>query len=315
MNMQHTRTQRSLGYRLPIASLAFAFFGMVLLAHAAPASAATLERIRETGKLTLGYRVDARPLSYQDESGKAAGYAVALCEKVAEEVKAELGLSSLTVDWVPVTVENRFSAVQEGRIDLLCGTDGATLAQRNVSGFSIPIYLAGIGAVLRDDAPMGLRNVLEGRKRFRLIWRASPAEILEKQTFSVVAGSRGEQWLAGRLEKFQIDAKVLPVESFDAGVQAVLDRKADVFFAEHNILLDAVERNPSAGDLKVLDRRFTYEPLAMALQRGDEDFRLLVDRTLSRFYRSAEFGSFYSQSFGEPDEDTLKFFQMIAVPE
>ncbi len=313
--MQHTRTQRSLGFRLPIASLAFAFFGMVLIAHAAPASAATLERIRETGKLTLGYRVDARPLSYQDESGKAAGYAVALCEKVAEEVKAELGLSSLTVDWVPVTAEDRFSAMQQGRIDLLCGTDGATLAQRKVSGFSIPIYPAGIGAVLRDDAPMGLWNVLEGRKRFRLIWRASPAEVLEKQTFSVVAGSRGEQWLNGRLEKFQIDARVVPVESYEAGVQAVLERKADVFFAERNILLDAVTRSPSPDDLDDIERRFTYEPLAMALQRGDEDLRLLVDRTLSRLYGAADFGGFYAQWFGEPDEDTLEYFRMIALPE
>jgi len=313
MNMQHTRTQGFQGHRLSIASLAFAFLGLGLLAHAAPAS--TLDRIREAGKLTLGYRVDARPLSYQDESGKPAGYSIALCERIAEEVKAELGLSTLTVDWVPVAGEDRFQAVQQGKLDLLCGTDDATLGRRKEVGFSIPIYLAGMGAVLRDDAPRGLKNVLEGRRRFLQIWRASPAEILEKQTFSVVAGSRGEQWLNSRREKFQIDARVVPVESYEAGVQAVLDRKADVFFAEHNILLDAVNRSGSPEDLNVLDRRFTYEPLALALPRGDEDFRLLVDRTLSRLYGSAEFGSFYAQWFGKPDEDTLKFFQMVALPE
>jgi putrescine:ornithine antiporter len=315
MNMQHTRTQGSHGYRFSIANLAFAFLGLALLAHAAPASASTLDRIREAGKLTLGYRVDARPLSYQDEAGKPAGYAVALCEKIAEEVKAELGLSTLTVDWVPVSGDERFKAVQDGRIDLLCGTDDATLARRKEVGFSIPIYLAGMGAVLREDAPRGLRNVLEGRRRFLQIWRASPAEILERQTFSVVAGSRGEQWLASRREKFQIDAKLVPVESYDAGVQAVLERRADVFFAEHNILLDAVRRSAAPEDLNVLDRRFTYEPLALGVPRGDEDFRLLVDRTLSRLYRSAEFGGFYAQWFGEPDEQTVKFFQIVALPE
>lgn len=313
--MQHPRTQGSHGRRHSIASFAVAFLGLMLLAHAEPAAAGSLDRVREAGKLTLGYRVDARPLSYQDGSGKPAGYSVALCETIAEEVKTELGLSTLTVDWAPVSGEDRFRAVQEGKVDLLCGTDDATLSRRKEVGFSIPIYLAGMGAVLREDAPRGLKNVLEGRKRVLLIWRANPAEILERQTFSVVAGSRGEQWLNSRLEKFQIDARVVPVESYDAGVQAVLDRKADVFFAEHNILLDAVRRSTSPEDLNVLERRFTYEPLALALPRGDEDFRLLVDRTLSRLYGSAEFGSFYAQWFGKPDEDTLKFFQMVALPE
>ncbi len=313
--MQHIRTQRSHGPRLSLGGLACALLGLVCLVQATSAPAATLEKVRETGKLTLGYRVDARPLSYQDESGKPAGYSIALCEKIAEAVKTEVGLATLTVDWVPVSGEERFKAVQEGRVDLLCGTDDATLARRKEIGFSIPIYLAGMGAVVREDAPRGLKNVLEGRKRFILIWRATPAEILEKQTFSVVAGSRGEQWLTERLKTFQIDATVVPVESYDAGVQAVLDRKADAFFAERSILLDAVARNPSSGALDVLDRRFTYAPLAMALPRGDEDFRLLVDRTLSRLYGSTDFASIYGQWFGGPDEETRRFFQITALPE
>ena len=74
-----------------------------------------------TGNLTLGYRADARPFSYGDEAGTADGYAVALCNEVAERVKSELGLSTLTVEWVPVTVEDQFQAVKENKVDLLCG--------------------------------------------------------------------------------------------------------------------------------------------------------------------------------------------------
>ncbi len=310
--MQKTRSTSRRGHRVANVAVAILALAVLPLTHAV---AGTLEKVRESAKITLGYRTDAQPFSYKDESGNAAGYTVELCRKVAEQVKTELGLSELAVEWVPVTTEEGFRSVQEGRVDLLCGTDDATLARRKEVGFSIPIYLAGMGAVVREDAPRGLKNVLEGRKRVLLIWRANPAEILEKQTFSVVAGSRGEQWLNGRLDKFQIDAKVVPVESYEAGVAAVLDRRADVFFAEHNILLDAVQRSSAAEDLDVLDRRFTYEPLALALQRGDEDLRLLVDRTLSQLYGSAEFGSLYAQWFGKPDEDTLKFFQMVALPE
>jgi polar amino acid transport system substrate-binding protein len=64
------------------------------------------------------------------------------------------------------------------------------------------------------------------------------------------------------------------VDSYDAGIKRVLDRNSDVFFGDRAILLEAAKRSPSAGDLVVLDRLFTYEPLALALARNDDDFRL-----------------------------------------
>ena len=65
--------------------------------------ATTLERIRANGTLRLGYRADAQPFSFQDESGQPAGYSVALCGKIAEQVKTTLAQPSLAVEWVPVT--------------------------------------------------------------------------------------------------------------------------------------------------------------------------------------------------------------------
>jgi putrescine:ornithine antiporter len=95
----------------------------------------------------------------------------------------------------------------------------------------------------------------------------------------------------------------------------VLDRSADVFFGDRAILLDAVTRSPSASDLALLDRYFTYEPVALALQRNDDDFRLVVDRTLSRLFGSDEFRGLYAKWFGPPDEDTLTFFRLSTLPE
>ena len=96
------------------------------LSEIVPAAAGTLDRIREGGKLVLGYRVDAGPFSYREESGKAAGYSVELCERIAEEIKAAIPLSDLRVEWVPVTLEDRFHALVESRVDLLCGADSVT---------------------------------------------------------------------------------------------------------------------------------------------------------------------------------------------
>jgi ABC-type amino acid transport substrate-binding protein len=318
MKMQRAQMASPRGYRVWIATLAVAFLTVVLLplAQAAPGSGYTLDRVKQSGKLTLGYRVDARPFSFRDESGNAAGYAVALCQKVAEQVKAEIGLPTLTVVWVPVTLEGRFSAVEEGKIDLLCGADTASLARRKEISFSIPIFPGGIGALLRADSSWRLREILtKGQAASRPIWRASPAEVLQKQVFAVVRGATSEGWLAGRLDKFQLDAKVIPVDGYDAGIQGVLDRRASVFFADRPILVEAAKRSSAAKELIVLDRLFTYEPLALALKRGDEDFRLVVDRTLSRVYRMEDFGFLYTKWFGKPGEDAMNFFRLSALPD
>ena len=78
-----------------------------------PASAATLDRIRESGSIKLGYLADARPFSFRNEAGAAEGYAVTLCQQVADQVKKGLALPSLSVEWVPVTPDNRLSDVQQ----------------------------------------------------------------------------------------------------------------------------------------------------------------------------------------------------------
>jgi len=88
-----------------------------------------------------------------------------------------------------------------------------------------------------------------------------------------------------------------------------------VFFADRSILLDAVKRNPSYAELKVIDRRYTVGPVAFALPRGNEDVRLAVDRALSRLYGTPEFRAIYVKWFGEPDADTLTFFRLSALPE
>lgn len=281
----------------------------------AAASADTMDRIRESGKLALGYRTDARPFSYMDASGNPAGYAIALCEAVSGAVKTESGNESLAVQWVPVTVEDRFTAVSQSKIDLLCGPDAETLERRKEVAFSIPVFQGGIGAIVRADAPAPLRDVLSGRPPSGPTWRGSPARILDQKTFSAVAGTRSESWLNEKIHEFQIAATVMTVDSYEAGITSVLDGGASAFFADRAVLVDAAQSSASADELLVIERLFTHEPIALALTRDDDDFRLVVDRALSKLYTSAEFESLYLKWFGQPDDATKSYFRMNALPE
>jgi len=295
------------------ALVAFALAGVCA---ATPADAGTLERVRSEGTLRLGHRTDARPFSYEDAAGNPAGYSVVLCQKVVDAIKAQLGLAQLAVEPVKVTSENRFEALASGKIDLLCEVSTATLARREKVDFSIPIFPGGIGALLRADSPERLRAQLESREQpYQPRWRASLGQVLQKRIISAVAGTTAETWAAAKREEFDIDAKLVPVPNYPEGVERILSRNSDVLFGDRAILLDAAAHSPAASDLVVLSRQYTYEPIALVTPHGDEELRLLVDRTLSRLYRSGEITGVYRSFFGEPDANVLTFFLYAALPE
>lgn len=289
----------------------------ILLMLGLPAAAQTLDRIKSSGTIKLGYVTDERPFSFNDDAGAPSGYAVSLCTMVAERVKEGLGLPGLGLEWVALDPGTRVDAVQSGKVDLSCGATTVTLARRELVSFSIPIFPSGTGALVRADAPLALREVLaQGQPAGRPIWRGSPARtVLERKTFSSVAGTTSEAWLQERISTFQLDATIAPVETYAEGIERVLNGSTSVLFGDLPILLDAAARREESGSLIVLDRLFTYEPLALALPRDDEDFRLAVDRALSEFYGSEGFRNFFEEWFGPPEERVVTFFRQTTLPE
>ncbi|MBN8507949.1 MAG: amino acid ABC transporter substrate-binding protein [Burkholderiales bacterium] len=285
-------------------------------ATSASLAAGVLDKVRESGKLSLGYRADTRPFAYAGDGGKAAGFSVALCQTVADAVKAELKLPALEVEFVPVTAANRFDLLQQGRIAMSCGTDTPTLERRAVADFSIPIFMAGIGAVMRIDGDRRVREVLAGQAApTQPIWRGNPGELGESVTFAVVGGTTIEKDLLDALRQRRVVVTVAKVADYGAGVRMVVDRGAAALFGDRPVLADAAQRGAAAGQLQLIERSFSRETLALALPRGDDAFRLLVDRTLSRLYRSKEMAALYTAHFGAPGAGGLEFFQSVALPD
>jgi ABC-type amino acid transport substrate-binding protein len=204
--------------------------------------------------------------------------------------------------------------VSQGKVDLLCTGGPPTASLREQVSFSIPVFLGGIGGLMRKDAPANMREILEGRPEpYRPRWRASLGQVLRGRVFVVVRGTIAEPALAEKLGDLDVDAKIETVDSFASGVARVADRSADVLFADRAILLDAIKQSPEASNLVVLERHFSYNAPALALERGDEDFRLLVDKALSALYRSNEFPTLYADHFGRADDLALRFFRMSAL--
>jgi polar amino acid transport system substrate-binding protein len=317
MQIQSSNISRS--PRSKPASRVTAALAVGLAVTALPASAAgTLERIQQSGHIKLGYLADARPFS-SSEGGKADGFSVALCEKVVDRIKAQLSLPQLVVDWVQVQPKGDLAKVREGAIDLMCTPAAETLSRRQDVSFSIPVFPAGMRAVLRKDAAAALRDAIANAPGAKgssgpPVWRGAPAaKLLEKKTFAVVAGSTSESWLASKIAMFQMTkAQTVLVPDYRTGLQQLADRKVDVFFGDRAVMLGAMD-SAQRQNLTVLDRMLTHEPVSLSLARGDDEFRLTVDSALSAAYTAANFGELYAKWFGQYDESARTFYTWTAI--
>ncbi len=202
-------------------------------------------------------------------------------------------------------------AVAQGKVDLLCDAFTPTVANRKEVSFSLPIIASGIGVIVRSDAASRLKETLSGQTPpTRPNWRGNADQVLQRSTLSAVAGSRAEQVLSERLKDLKIAPKLAPVSDPATGVKAVADRHSDAFFGDQAVLLDAAQQHKGSVQLEVIDRYFTYDIGALAVSRSDEDFRLFVDRLLSKIYSSPEFTPLYTKWFGKMSDGVNTFYQL-----
>lgn len=278
------------------------------------AQADLLEQVRARNTLTLGYLPDFAPFSAQ-QGDTAKGYAIDLCQKVAEHVKATLALPDLQVRYQPVALADEIKAVSSGQVDLLCTPTVATLERRKSVSFSIPVYTAGVTAVVRKDAPAPLLNVLNGKPANEgPTWRATLNRGLTNQTFAVVAGGVTEQWVRQQLQTLGVIATVIAVPSNEAGIEAVAQGKAHAFFSARMLLKNLLAQHTDDEGLMLVERIYEYAPVSMVLPRDDEDFRLLVDTVISEMYRSGEIEQAYGKYLGGTSKSIKKMFKLYALP-
>jgi polar amino acid transport system substrate-binding protein/glutamate/aspartate transport system substrate-binding protein len=271
---------------------------ITLLAFAAsPGGADTFERVRESGILKIGYRADAVPYSYRDKIGEPAGYSVELCRAIAAAVGKEIG-REVRAEYIEVTAENRFDAVQGARIDILCGATTATISRRARVDFSIPTFVDGASVLFRKDGPSNFAE-LSGHK------------------VGVRKGTTTEVALKNSLEELSVDAEIVPITDHKDGLQKLASGQVSAYFGDRAILTFLMLSAPSAADLRLSDRYFTQEPYALALERGDSDFRLVVDRTLSRIYRSGAIERYFANAFGgaKPSNFVSALYVISGLPE
>ena len=236
----------------------------------------TLDRIKQTGVVNLGFREDSLPFSYKNaEQGDPLGYSIDVCNALVDALKAETG-KPLTVKYVPVTGESRFPYVVDGKIDLECGNSTNTKARREKVTFSMPLYFSSAKLLVREGSGITKFSDLAGK------------------TLAVENGSTGQQIAESRKAAMNT-MKVVIAPSSDAGVVAVETKTADAFMTD-DILLYAFKAQ-SKEKLEVAGAVMSIEPLAISFSKDDKELATTVDREFTKLTQSGQLRKMYKKWF------------------
>jgi polar amino acid transport system substrate-binding protein/glutamate/aspartate transport system substrate-binding protein len=266
-------------WQRPTAAELAAMLLLVAVCLPATAFAGALDRIHQDNVVRIAYRGDAPPFSYQNSSGEPAGFMVDLCQAVVRQLAQQLNQPSLNISYVTVTAADRFAAIQQNKADLLCEPTSSTLSRRRLVDFSVATFVDGAGLLITPDGPHNLQE-LAGR------------------TIGVLAGTTTEQELNRSLSDAKIAATVVPAKTHADGLAMLDGGKTSAYFADRSILLALLANSKAPANLRLSDAYLTIETYALALPRGDDDFRLEVDRALSHIYGSGEVATILGRTFG-----------------
>jgi ABC-type amino acid transport substrate-binding protein len=260
-----------------VAAITFA----TLLSTAQTASAQTIERLRQTNTINIGYRDASVPFSYLDANKKPIGYSMDICNALVEAIKRDLKLPNLKVNMIPVQAAERIPFVVEGKLDLECGNTTTTAERRTKAAFTMPIFIAGAGVLARRETGV-----------------SALAQLREKR-IAFVGGTTAER-VHVEANKQGYKLKPVTVKSNPEAFAALTEGRADAWITDDVLLASfrATAEKPDA--LMLLDKRHTIEPLAIMMRLNDKAFEDMVDRAMGKMVNENKLQELYAKWFTQP---------------
>ncbi len=251
-------------------------------ANAAGAPADTLQKITDTGRITLAYRESSVPFSYLDGPHRPIGFGIDIYAQVIDAVKRATGRPDLEVRYQAVTSQNRIPLVANGTVDLECGSTSNTAARAKSVAFAINYFYTGPRLLVKRDSGVQTFSDLAG-KPVAVTTGTTSFKLLRKLNLE---RSMAMTLVAGR---DHVDSFLL----VDAG-------RATAFVMDDILLFGQILNAKRPQDWTVVGEPLQTEPYACLLRRDDARFKQLVDGVLSALMASGEFERIYDKWFMKP---------------
>ena len=246
------------------------------------AQAQTLDKVKASGSITVAYRESSIPFSYLGGDAQPVGFAWEICGKLVEQVKKATGRADLKVSTQAVTSQNRIPLLQNGTIDIECGSTTNNSERGKQVAFATNYFYTGTRLLVIANS--GIKNF---------------ADLKGKKVVST-AGTTNFQLLRKLNAEQNMGFELLAAKDHAESALLVQQHRADAFGMDDILLygLRASAQNPA--ELAVVGEALQVEPYAIMLRRDDPSFKKLVDDSLAAMMKSGEFEALYKKWFQSP---------------
>jgi glutamate/aspartate transport system substrate-binding protein len=245
----------------------------------------TIKKLKDTGTITMGVRESSGVLSYTLGGSKYVGYHIAICEKAIEDIEKVVG-KKLKINYQPVTSQNRIPLVQNGTVDLECGSTTNNVARAKDVSFAYTTFVEEVRMVVKADSP--IKSVAD----------------LDGKTVATTTGTTSVQTLRKNKRAEKLNFKEVYGKDHADSFLLVDGGRADVFVMDGSLLAGLVARSKNPKDFKIVGEPLSVEPIAIMMRKNDAALLKSVNGTIANMVKSGELNKLYDKWFLQPTPPT-----------
>ncbi|WP_017524134.1 amino acid ABC transporter substrate-binding protein [Pusillimonas noertemannii] len=238
-----------------------------------------LDRIKQNGEITLGYRESSIPFSFLDDDQKPIGYSIDICEGIVEALKEQLALPELKTKMVSVTSSTRIPLVANGTVDLACGSATNNEQRQQQVSFSPTIFVTAMRFV-----SLKKNNINE-------------LEDLRGKTVVSTSGTSNLRWLTQVNVEQKLNMRIIPAKDHAAGFLTVESGRAHAFFMDDVLLLGLIAGSRNADQWYLSQKEYSLEPYGIIQPKGDAGFKQAVDGAVAAMMQDGRLEKIYDKWF------------------
>ncbi|ACB34953.1 extracellular solute-binding protein family 3 [Leptothrix cholodnii SP-6] len=242
----------------------------------------TLKKIRDTGSATLGVRESSGALAYTLGDGKYVGFHTEMAERILGDIRKQLGLPKLDIKYQVVTSQNRIPLVQNGTVDLECGSTTNNAARQKDVAFAVTTYVEEVRIATKVNSGITGIGQLSGR------------------AVATTTGTTSVQTLRRHERANGVDFKEVYGKDHADSFLLLETGRADAFVMDGQILAGNISRAKNPPDYRLVGEVLSVEPIACVLRRDDPVFKKAVDDSIVGMIRSGELAKLYDKWFMQP---------------
>lgn len=257
------------------------FAAVICAAFTLPVQAQTIDKVKKSGEITMGVRESSSPLSYTLGSGQFTGYHVDVCREIIDNMKKMTG-GNIKINYMPVTSQNRIPLVQNGTVDIECGstTNNAT-RQKDVS-FALTTFVTEVRTAVKANSGITSISQLNGKN------------------LATTTGTTSVQTLRKHERAHNISFKEIYGKDHSDSFLLLETGRADAFVMDDNILAGLIATSKNPADYKIVGEVLSVEPIAIMIRKDDPSMKKLADDTIRGMMKSGALDKLYAKWFTSP---------------